>query len=267
MKSTQDENEIFASGRDDIGADYDNGPSAFREHASSSFDDSENMDEDVNSTQATHTQSDANLPSDSADSLAGVMDSIRGFQEELARNRKEIESQRELLELLGEDTWSKRVAADEQAFLDNVRETFAKDPAQATSILIAKAQEKLWNAFEKRLNEETRQKTELERFMGQITSNPDKAPMNDFRDEIEFLVRERGLAPEESVGLIEKITAKLSRSNDRKRAAIRKMRSESQFESAGHASNTADADREFTRLMSQARSLEEMFANLGKINS
>lgn len=267
MKSMQDENEIFAPGRDDIGADYETGPHALPEQSSSSFVDGVNIEEDDHSPQADHVQSDGKAQSDSPDSLAGIVDSIKGFQEELARNRKEIESQRALLELLGADTWSKRLAADEQAFLDNVRETFARDPAEATSILIAKAQEKLWQAFEKRLNEETRQKTELERFMGQIVSNPDKAPMNDFRDEIEFLVRERGMAPEESVGLIEKISAKLNRNNDRKKAAIRKMRSESQFESAGHASNAADPDREFTRLMSQAKSLDEMFANLGKINS
>ena len=103
--------------------------------------------------------------------------------------------------------------------------------------------------------------------MNGISSNPEKASMNEFRDEIEFLVRDRGMDPEESVGLIEKISSKLDRSNDRKKAAIRKMRAESQFESSQHTSNSSDPDREFTRLMSQAKSLDDMFASLRKVNA
>ena len=262
MNSSLDENEIFAPGPHDI---VESG-STSAHGASSSFDD-ENVIEDDSAHRPPDLPFDREGATNSPPDLADVMDSMKGFQDELARNRKEIESQRELLELLGADTWSKRRAADEQAFLDNVREKFAKDPAQAASILIRKAQEQMWQAFEKRLNEETRQKSEFERFMNGISSNPEKASMNDFRDEIEFLVRDRGMDPEESVGLIEKISSKLDRNNDRKKAAIRKMRAESQFESSQHTSNSSDPDREFTRLMSQAKSLDDMFASLRKVNA
>lgn len=199
--------------------------------------------------------------------LAGVLDSIRSFEDELVKNRQEMKSQRELLELLGADTWSKRKAADERAFLENMRETFSRDPAQATSILIKKAQEQLWQAFESRLNEEARQKNELDLFIKKISSNPERSSMGNFRDEIEFLVRNKGLGPEESVGLIERISSKLDQTSDRKKAAIRKMRSESQFEPAQSGSAPNDPDREFTRLMSQAKNLDEMFANLRKVGS
>lgn len=263
MNSSLDENDIFAQGPEEIA---ESGVTS-GQGASGSFDDENVIDDD-----RAHRPADLSINREGAtnsppDHLADVMDSMKGFQDELAKNRKEIENQRELLELLGADTWSKRRAADEQAFLDNVRETFARDPAQAASIMIGKAQEQMWHAFEKRLNDESRQKSEFERFMNGISSNPEKASMKEFRDEIEFLVRDRGMDPEESVGLIEKISSKLDRSNDRKKAAIRKMRAESQFEASQHASNSSDPDREFTRLMSQAKSLDDMFASLRKVSA
>ncbi len=267
MNFPQDENEIFAPGPQDIGVGYDTGSGAPSDQASPGAANASNMPEDDHPERPERMQTGSDDSTTPADNLAGIMDSMKGFKDELAKNRKEMETQRELLELLGADTWSKRSAADEQAFLDNVRETFAKDPAQAASILIKKAQEQMWRAFEKRLNEENRQKSELEGFMNRISSNPDKASMHDFREEIEFLVRDRGMAPEESLGLIEKISAKLDRGNDRKKAAIRKMRAESQFESSQRTSNSADPDREFTRLMSQAKSLDDMFASLRKVNA
>lgn len=196
----------------------------------------------------------------------GILNSIKSFQEELTVNRKEMENHRELLELLGADTWTKKRQADEQAFLQDMRETFEKDPAKATSTIIMKAQEQLWQAFENRLNEEARQKAAFDRLMNQLSTTPEKASISNFRDEMEFLIRNKGMEPSESIGLIEKIASKFSDINDRKRAVIKKMRSESQLESSQNSNSRNDPDREFTRLMSQARNLDEMFANLRKIN-
>lgn len=198
------------------------------------------------------------------DDLKGVLDSIRNFQEELSRNRQEIENHRELLELLGADTWTKKRQADEEAFLSDMRETFEKDPAKAASMMIRKAQDQLWSAFENRLNEEAIQKTTLDRLMDRVSQNPETSSINNFRDEIEFLVRNKGMDPTESIELIGKMASKFNDLNGRKQAAINRMRSESQFESSQHSSRN-DPDQEFTRLMSQARSLDEMFSNLRKI--
>ncbi len=198
--------------------------------------------------------------------INAILKSIRSFEEELTRNREEIGNQRELLELLGADTWSRKRQADESAFMREIRETFEKDPAQATSNMIKKAQEQMWQAFENRLNQEAGQKAAFDQFMEKLVSNPEKASMGKFRDEIEFLVRNKGIEPGESIGLIEKIAGKFNRINDRKQAAIKKMRSESQFESSGRPDSRDEPDLEFTRLMSQAANLDEMFANLRKLN-
>ncbi len=198
--------------------------------------------------------------------MRSILSSIRGFQEELEKNRKEMESQRDLLQLLGADTWSKKQQADELAFVQNMRETFEKDPAQATSTMIRKAQEQLWQAFENRLNEEVRQKSALDSIMSRFSSDPAKARISNFRDEIEFLIRARGMDPEESVGLVQKIAEKFDEIGDRKKTALKKMRAESQFESSQNPAPTNDPDREFNKLMSQSKSLDEMFANLRKLN-
>lgn len=199
-----------------------------------------------------------------ADDLKGVLDSIRNFQDELSRNRQEIENHRELLELLGADTWTKKRQADEDAFLNDMRETFEKDPAKAASMMIRKAQDQLWQAFESRLNEEAMQKTTLDRLMDRVSQNPETSSINNFRDEIEFLVRNKNMDPTESIELVGKMASKFKSMNDRKQAAINRMRSESQFESSQNSSRN-DPDQEFSRLMSQARNLDEMFSNLRKI--
>ncbi len=196
--------------------------------------------------------------------LKGVLDSIRNFQDELSRNRQEIENHRELLELLGADTWTKKRQASEEAFLKDMRESFGKDPAKAASMMIRKAQDQLWQAFENRLAEEAMQKTTLDRLMHRVSQNPETSSINNFRDEIEFLVRNKGMDPAESIELVEKMASKFKSMNDRKQAAISRMRSESQFESSQNSSRN-DPDQEFTRLMSQSRNLDEMFSNLRKI--
>ena len=198
--------------------------------------------------------------------LKNLMMSIKNFQEELNRNRKDIESHRELLELLGAGAWSRQSQADEESFLKDIREAFVKDPAQATSTIMKKAKEQLWQEFEKRISEEARQKAEFDRFMKGVASDPKKNGLNHFRDEIEYLVRTRGLEPGETVGLIEKIASKINEINQRKNQAINRMRSESQFEASRNSDSNKDPDKEFTKLMSQAKNLDEMFANLRKLN-
>lgn len=203
---------------------------------------------------------------ESAADLKNLMRSIKNFQEELNRNRKDIESHRELLELLGAGAWSKQSQADEESFLKDIREVFAKDPAQATSAIMKKAREQMWQEFEKRISEEARQKAEFDRFMNGVASDPKKTGLNHFRDEIEYLVRTRGLEPGETIGLIEKIASKIKEIDQRKNRAMNRMRSESQFESSRNSDSNRDPDKEFTKLMSQAKTLDEMFANLRKLN-
>lgn len=177
----------------------------------------------------------------------------------------ETDRYQRMLDQLGQDTRMLLQQAGEEAFVREMRDAYQKDPVEATNRMIRRAQEEAWNAVETRIEEAIQQQQLFGRLMDTFFEDPQNAGLQNYRSEIEFLIREKGLFPHEAAGLVRNISGKQDLTMRQRTAAANDVRKRSTVETSGEAGETLDRDREFSRAMKRAKNLEQMFAELHKI--
>lgn len=182
-----------------------------------------------------------------------------------ARRAAENNEYRRTLERLGRDTQMLLQQAEEEEFVREMRDVYRKDPVEATNRMIRRVQEGTWSALEARIGEAMQQEQEFGRLMDEFFDNPQNSGLRTYRNELEFLIREKGLFPHEAADLIRTIRGKQDQSTKQRSAAASDIRKRSTVETAGEAGEPLDRDREFARAMKKAKTLEQMFAELRKI--
>ncbi len=170
-----------------------------------------------------------------------------------------------MLDKLGHDTRRLLQQADEGAFINEMRQSFAKDPVAAIAKMIGRAQQETLGAIDARMSRSAQDQQEFARLMDEFLDHPSNSGLKGYRNELEFLIRERRLFPDEAADLIRNIHAKRNTSAKRRSDAADDIRTRSTVESGGDTSQPLDRDERLYRVMKKAKTLDEMFAGLRKM--
>jgi uncharacterized coiled-coil DUF342 family protein len=155
--------------------------------------------------------------------------------------------------------------AEQEAFLREVRDAYAKDPLAATAMLVQKVKQEALEEVESRIHKVLDDQRNFARLMNEFISTPMNAHLKPYRQELEFLILEKGLAPDEAAELLRSIEGKRSETSRRRSAAAGEIRNRAAVESGSAAGEPANKEKEFDRVLKKARTLDEMFAGLRKL--
>jgi hypothetical protein len=155
--------------------------------------------------------------------------------------------------------------AQEQVFLDKIRDVYDHDPVSATALMIKKFQEDALTDYDGRMQRQLQQHQDFNRFMNDFFAQPENAELKPHRNEVEFLVREQGVPPETAAQVVRTVAGKNHNVSARREAAARAVRNRSMVENAGEVGEPTPKDREFDRILKTSKTLDEMFNGLGKI--
>ena len=131
--------------------------------------------------------------------------------------------------------------------------------------MIGRAQQETLGAIDARVNRSAQDRQEFGRLMDEFLDYPSNSGLKTYRNELEFLIRERRLFPDEAADLIRSVHAKRSTSAKRRSDAADDIRTRSAVESGGDTSPPLDRDQQLYRVMKKAKTLDEMFAGLRKM--
>jgi hypothetical protein len=134
-------------------------------------------------------------------------------------------------------------------------------------MLVGKARDDLARLMDEKIYEAFGAREQFNRLMDDFLDDPSNNSLKGFRDELEFLIRDRGIEPKQAAGFLKTIESKTRKSATRKSEALREVRTRSMTESGGQPLQTGDPDRELTRALRQAKSLDDMFAALKRSSS
>lgn len=177
----------------------------------------------------------------------------------------EAANYKRMLDQLGHDARRLLQQADEDAFVKEMRDSYAKDPVAAIAKMIGRAQQETLGRIDARMSRSAQDRQEFGRLMDEFLDYPPNSGLKSYRNELEFLIRERRLFPDEAADLIRNIHAKRSTSAKRRSDAADDIRTRSAVESGGGASQPSDRDQQLYKIMKKAKTLHEMFAGLRKM--
>ena len=106
---------------------------------------------------------------------------------------------------------------------------------------------------------------EFGRLMDEFLDHPSNSGLRTYREQPEFLIRERRLFPDEAADLIRNIHTKRNTSARRRSDAADDIRTRSAVESGGDTGQPTDRDQQLYKMMKKAKTLDEMFAGLRKM--
>ncbi|MBI5569323.1 MAG: hypothetical protein HY914_05195 [Desulfomonile tiedjei] len=180
--------------------------------------------------------------------------------------QKELETRdlQEALQSLGHRAGRVLRGAEEHSFVSGIRSDFAQDPVAATAMMIKKFQEDALNEFDTRIEQRLQDERNFGRFIRDFLRTPDNAGLGAYEHELEFLIRDAGMPPDDAAALIRSIQKKQETTADRRSAAAKAVRNRSMVESTGEVGEPVDKDKEFDRVLDRAKTLEDMFAGLRK---
>ena len=177
----------------------------------------------------------------------------------------EAANYKRMLDKLGHDTRRLLQQADDEAFIKEFRDSYAKDPVAAITKMIGRVQQETLSAVEARMGGSINFQQEFGRLMDEFLDHPSNSGLRTYRNELEFLIRERRLFPDEAADLIRSIHTKRNTSAKRRSDAADDIRTRSAVESGGDTGQPTDRDQQLYKMMKKAKTLDEMFAGLRKM--
>jgi hypothetical protein len=154
---------------------------------------------------------------------------------------------------------------EEQDYLNQIRNVYDQDPVTATFMMIKKFQEDALNDYDGRMQHQIQEQHHHGRTMDNFFAIPANAELGPHRNELEFLIRERGVDPETAAAIVRNIAGKSSHSSARREAAARAVRNRAMVENPGEVGEPTKKDAEFDRILKKSKTLDEMFSRLAKI--
>lgn len=178
---------------------------------------------------------------------------------------READGLRSRLEAMGSETRALVRKAEEETFLREVQEAYKNDPVSATAMLVRNAKLAAVEEMEAKLSQTLQDQRNFGRLMNMFLDDPGNAPLKLYRTELEFLILDKGLLPNEAADLIRSIEKRRDRTAGKRSTAARQIRERSAVETAGELREHTDKDKEFDKVLRKAKTLDEMFAGLRKL--
>lgn len=197
----------------------------------------------------------------------GIGSAIQDLIKQSIQTRAELSETRDMFrKIVDRDRASDSKTVDDD-FLKQAREHYHSDPFQGAAMLVGKARDDLARLMDEKIYEAFGAREQFNRLMDDFLNDPSNNSLKGFRDELEFLIRDRGVEPKEAAGFLKTVESKTRKSATRKSEALRDVRTRSMTESGGQPVQSRDPDRELTRALQQARNLDEMFAAIKRSSS
>ncbi|MGC8908600.1 MAG: hypothetical protein ACP5M0_14335 [Desulfomonilaceae bacterium] len=199
----------------------------------------------------------AATPTDAADAL-------RAMEARLNDQRNELDEYRRLFDELRADAEHRLRQADEEAFLEEVRRSYEKDPVAAFRMMLDRSQHELWRAVQGELKTQLKADADRRSAMAELLDRPENAVVKPYLDEMRYLVSERGFDPQEAAAFLKTVADKALASLRIRAHAVQRVRRRAAVESGGSPTRPSDPDREFYRIIKKAKTLDDMFEGLRK---
>jgi hypothetical protein len=193
-----------------------------------------------------------------------LMQAYKTAESRMAEMTREAEEYRRMLDEMGRDAGLVIRHAQEEAFIQEIRESFQKDPVAATAMMIKKFQEGSREDVEAKIAEAVRDQGDFRRLFEEFLNDPANSRLRPYEQELEFLIRGKGFFPDEAAELLRRVENKRELTTKRRSAAAKEVRNRAAVESGGEINEPVDKDKEFYRLMKKAKTLDEVFAALRK---
>lgn len=187
---------------------------------------------------------------------------IQDLLRQSLQTRDELAETRALIRSVVENNQSADGKLVDDDFIAQARERYGADPFQGAAMLVGKARDDLSRLMDHKIYEALGAREQFGKLMDDFLEDPSNNSLKGFRDELEFLIRDRGVEPKQAAGFLKAIESKTLKSAARKSEALKDVRTRSMTETGGRPIETRDPDRELTRAFRQARNLDEMFAAL-----
>jgi hypothetical protein len=193
-----------------------------------------------------------------------LMQAYKTAESRMLGKAREAEEYRRMLDHMGHEAGLVLRQAQEEAFIQEMRESFQKDPVAATAMMIKKFQEGSQEDVEARIAEAVQDRADFRRLFEEFLNDPANSRLRPYEQELEYLIRGKGFFPDEAAELLRSVESKLELKTKRRSAAAKEVRNRAAVESGGEINEPVDNDKEFYRLMKKAKTLDEMFAALRK---
>lgn len=191
-----------------------------------------------------------------------TMTAIRTLLKQSNDTQAELSETRTLFEKIFERDRDAKNRASEDEFIKQAREHYQSDPFQGAAMLVGKARDDLARLMDEKIYEAFGAREQFSRLMDDFLEEPAHTTLRGFRDELEFLIRDRGVEPKDAANFLKSVELKARKAAGRKNEALREARTRATTESGGSSLATPDQDRELTRALTQAKNLDEMFTAL-----
>lgn len=177
---------------------------------------------------------------------------------------QEAERYRSLLEHANREGNVTPQQADDETFIQEMRSAYQSDPVRATALMIRRAQEESLRSIDEMIDEALQEDRKFKKLLEEFLSRPSNSRLKPYADELEFLIRDKGLHANEAAELLRKVEEKNDIALKRRSAAAKDIRNRSAVETDGETNESHDDEKDFERTMKKAKSLDEMFAGLRK---
>ncbi|MBI5248435.1 MAG: hypothetical protein HY912_02975 [Desulfomonile tiedjei] len=203
--------------------------------------------------------------SDEATSPEAIMQAYKDATLLAQEKSREAELYRRILEQTNLEKQHLKQRTNDEAFIREMRSAYQTDPVAATAVMIRRMQDEILDSVDDRIEQALQEDRDFKRLLDDFLSDPANSKLRPYEDELQFLIRDKGLHASEAAELLKKIEEKGSRSSNRRSAVAKEIRNRSMVESDGEIGEPLDDDKEFERTIRKAKSLDEMFSSLGKL--
>ncbi len=195
-------------------------------------------------------------------------DPSNGFDEAkslISRQSHEIELLRGMLDDLLAKNQTLAQNSDDESFMRDVRAMYHQDPLGATDAMLKRFQDNVFQEMERRLHDAVNHNRHIEDSMSSLADDPNYSGLKPFREELEHLVRARGLNPREAADLINQVRRKNENAAKKISSMAKEVRNRSMVESEGEVGEPLNMEREFNNVVKKSKNLNQMFAGFRKM--
>ncbi|MGC8659572.1 MAG: hypothetical protein ACP5U1_10910 [Desulfomonilaceae bacterium] len=209
--------------------------------------------------------SDASSGSTGAEPISDVsehntMDALRDLLRQSVETKTELAETRNLVRKMIDRELVSENKASEDEFIRQLKEHYQSDPFQGAAMLVGKAREDLQKIMDQKIYEALGAREQFSRLLDDFLDDPLHQSLKTFRNELEFLIRDRGVEPKEAAEFLKSVEGKARKAAVQKAETMREVRNRATTEQGSRPMESIDPDRELTRAFRQARNLDEMFA-------
>jgi hypothetical protein len=155
--------------------------------------------------------------------------------------------------------------ANDEVFTRQIRDYYDKDPFAATDAMIQKAQQDLIAFMEMKMAQTFHQEIHFGRALDDFLSDPANARLRPYAEELEYLIREKGLSSQEVAALLHNLEDKRESLAKKRSAAAKEVRNRAAVESEGEVGEPLDTERQLNHVIKKSKTLDEMFAGLRRL--